>query len=223
MDKLMKHDLEKLEKLYENKVHFMEYPESDLNDWNARKTNFLKASGAPKFIKEILIHKNKKRPHLFFGEAYTSAKLGYTTKEGWFNSWDWLSSESWITGQYSESKDPIINDLKGRFFEDALVKHIGKEKLSDLLEVQKEFPFKPEPPDLWLIDKNNDHHFIEVKRNKDVPSEAQLLGLALIDVCLNFQVHLLWLYEESKNPPNKIKFEGYFEKFYNYKERISAF
>jgi len=218
----MKHDLEKLEKLYENKVFFMDYPESDLKDWKARKTNFLEFSKAPEFIKEILTHKNKKRPRLFFGEAYASAKLGNTTREGWFNSWDWISSKGWITGQYSKSNDPKINDLKDQFYEGALVKYLGKGMLSDLLEVQKDLPLKPEPPDLWLVDKKNDHHFIEVKRNKDVLSEAQLLGLALIDVCLNCQVHLLWLYEESKNPPNKIKFERYFEKFHNYKERITA-
>jgi len=218
----MEHDLRNLRKLSENKVHFMDYPESDLKDWKTRKTNFLESSEAPKFIKEILIHKNKKRPHLFFGEAYVSFKLGNTTKEGWFNSWDWISSKGWMTGQYSKSNDPKINDLKNRFYEGALVNYIGKEKLSDLLEVQKDFSLKPEPPDLWLVDKNNKHYFIEVKRNGDTFSDAQILGLALIYVCLKYQVHLLWLYEERKRPPNKIKLDRYIKKFNKFRENIKS-
>ena len=213
----MEYDLKKLKKLSDNKVHFMDYSESDFMKWKARDNNILKSSQAPKFLKEILIHKQKKRPHLFFGEAYAVSKLGDTTKEGWFNSWDWISSSKWMKGEYSKSKDPVINDLKKQFYEDALVRYIEREKWLTLLKVQKNLSHIPEPPDLWLIDKNNNHHFIEVKRNKDKLSDAQILGLALIDVCLNYQVHLLWLHEENKSPPNNYKLETYIDKFNKFK------
>jgi len=214
----MEHNLEKLKKLSDNKVHFMDYSESDFMKWKARDNNILKSSQAPKFLKAILIHKQKKRPHLFFGEAYAVSKLGDTTKEGWFNSWDWISSNKWMKGEYSKSNDPVINDLKKQFYEDALIRYIETAKWLKLLEVQKNLSHIPEPPDLWLVDKNNNHHFIEVKRNKDKLSDAQILGLALIDVCLNYQVHLLWLYEENKNPPNNYKLEPYIEKFNRFKK-----
>jgi len=216
----MGYDLEKLKKLSDNKVHFMDYSESEFIKWKTRDNNILKSSQAPKFLKEILIHKQKKRPQLFFGEAYAVSKLGDTTKEGWFNSWDWISSNKWMTGEYSKGKDPVINDLKKQFYEDALVRYIEREKWLNLLKVQKNLSHIPEPPDLWLVDKNNNHHFIEVKRNKDKLSDAQILGLALIDVCLNYQVHLLWLYEENKSPPNNYKLEPYIEKFNIFKKLI---
>ena len=77
----MSYDVANLEKLSENKVHLMKYPNSYYEDWKARKTDFLKSSAAPDYIKNILIYKNKERPHLFFGEAYVSMRLGSTIQK----------------------------------------------------------------------------------------------------------------------------------------------
>jgi hypothetical protein len=217
----MEHDLAKLKKLSDGEVHLMSYPELKWEEWSDN-TSFLKSSQAPKFIKDILIHKHKRRTHLFFGEAYVAAQLSNTTEEGWFNSWDWISSYNWIEGRYSRSSDLTINNLKRKFYEDALDKYIGKENFSVLLKVQENFSQKPEPPDLWLIDEQRRHHFIEVKKDDDTLSEAQMLGLALIYVCLRSQIHLLWLYEESKSPPSNQKFSEYIMVFKRFKESIEA-
>lgn len=214
----MLYDVANLEKLSENKVHLMEYPNSYHEDWNARKTDFLKSSAAPDFIKDILIYKNKKRPHVFFGEAYVAMRLGSTTHEGWFNSWDWISSYNWMNGIY-KSKDTFIHGLMDQFYKKAVRKHLV-DKLPKILDVQNQFSLKPEPPDLWVIGNNREHHFIEVKRDNDEPSDEQLLGLLLIHVFLEHHIHIVWLYKEGERPPSDKKIGKYIEKFNNLKDEL---
>jgi hypothetical protein len=95
----MLHDVNKLDKLSEGKINLIQYQSKYYKDWKTRQTHFLKSSTAPNFIKDILIYKNEKRPKLFFGEAYVATVLGNSIDNGWFNSWDWLSSYDWYNGQ----------------------------------------------------------------------------------------------------------------------------
>ena len=137
--------------------------------------------------------------------------VGSTTSAGWFNSWDWISSYNWLNGVY-KSNDPFIHDLMGQFYKNAISKFIGN-RLPKILEVQSRFSLKPEPPDLWFIGNNKKHHFIEVKRGNDKPSDEQLFGLLLIHVFLGYNIHLVWLYEEGTKQPSLRKISKYIEKF----------
>jgi hypothetical protein len=192
-----------LERLSENKVHLMEYSKSYLENWKKCQTDFLKFSEVPKFIKDILIYKNLKRPDLFFGEAFVAMRLANTSTVGWFNSWDWISSDDWSRGIY-KSDDPIIQTLMDNFYNNAVCRYLA-EKLPVMLKLQQNLSIKSEPPDLWLIDKGNKHHHIEVKRGNDRISDEQLLGLLIIHAILGADIHLVWLYEEGARPPSPRK------------------
>ena len=199
----MQDDVIILEKLSEGKIHLMQYKSSYYDDWKSRRTDFLQSSTAPKFIKDILIYKNEKRPHLFFGEAYVAMVLGNSIENGWFNSWDWLSSYDWYNGIYS-SNDSVILELMHRFYNDALHKYLSK-KLPQILDIQPLFFIKPEPPDLWLIGHDGKHHFIEVKRGRDELSDEQLLGLLLIHTILNYDIHIVWLFDGKSKKTKRWK------------------
>jgi hypothetical protein len=214
----MLYDVSNLEKLSENKVHLMEYPNSYYEDWKDRKTDFLKSSEAPDFIKDILIYKNKKRPGLFFGEAYVAMRLGSSTNKGWFNSWDWISSYDWSNGIY-KSNDPFIFDMMHQFYKDALSQYLA-EKLPKILDIQSRFSLKPQPPDFWLIGRNREHHFIEVKRGNDRLSDEQLLGLLLIHAILRHNIHIVWLYEEGTRPPSYGKIGKHIDTFNKLKDKL---
>jgi hypothetical protein len=84
------------------------------------------------------------------------------------------------------------------FYENALMKYIGKEKLSDLQRIGGKMQAKA--PDLWLIDKEGRHYFIEVKKGADSPDKEhkQLIGLALIEKYLKFPTFLVYLHPENK-------------------------
>ena len=214
----MLNDVGILDKLTDNKVHLSEYPQSIYEDWKNQKTAFLKSSAAPDFIKNILIYKNKTRPHLFFGEAYVAMKVGSSIYKGWFNSWDWISSCEWSNGLF-KSKDPFILNMMREFYNDALSKYLVK-KMPKILDIQNKFSLTPEPPDLWLVDRNNEHHFIEVKRGKDRVSKEQLFGLLLINKILKHNIHIVWLYEEGTRPPSKQTIDKYIDTFSELKNKL---
>ena len=102
--------------------------------------------------------------------------------DGWYNSYKWLSSKKWLTG----------NGLETFFekpFHDALIKHFGFKNLSNLQNESKTFftnyaaalhHKKPVAPDLWIIDKNGNHRFIECKLPGDKIGSHQIAGLMLI-------------------------------------------
>jgi len=214
------HDLKCLVTLSDDKCHVMTYQQAELDRWNANDSTLLASSNAPTFLKEILTHKQNARPHLFFGEAFVAAQLGDTIKDGWFNSWDWISSYAWFNGKYSKSrKDPLIDRLKKEFYDLALKRYIDREKFADLMQLQKYASHKPEPPDLWLIDTDDAHHFIEVKRDNDTLSDEQAVGLVLIELAMKHKTHLIWLYEEHSKPP-KDKITRCLERYRDIKARL---
>lgn len=201
----------------EAQIEFMPYPESLLQAWKSGDYSMLTSSNASDYIKRILVHKAKKRPgRRFFGEAFIASRV--EMKEGWYNSFKWLTSDKWITGK----------GLKPEFeqpFHRALSKYIGTDVLANLQRkalslycqekdrflVRKEFK-KPVAPDLWIIDKRGRFRFIESKLPHDTIHPHQLAGLALIKKYLKppFQVavSVVTLYPEG------VDLQSPYSKFY---------
>jgi len=226
----MSFDLRNLKLLSEGEVQSMQYLNEEIKTWKNGDTAMLTSSSAPGFIKSIITH--KKRPESsrhksawYFGEAYVANKLAATTKYGWFSSFKWLYNPNWIVGSaFNSGKDQKITELKKQFYEEAIKPNIDKiKKLHHILKNNKDrFPQKPKAPDLWLIDKDNKRHFIEIKRAevRDKPSDEQLFGLALIEKYLESQVHLVCLYKEGKNGLVCEEFETQIKKFMKFKNII---
>jgi hypothetical protein len=103
-------------------------------------------------------------------------------KYGWYSSFKWLTSEKWLSGI----------SLKPDFekpFHNALIKYFGFDGISNLQKQSRSFfeknayelnNKKPVAPDLWIIDKNGNHRFIECKLPGDKIGEHQKAGLRLI-------------------------------------------
>jgi hypothetical protein len=229
---MMTYDLLKLSKLSDGKVNLMEYSESDRDQWKNGNISMLTSSLAPEFVKAIIKHKKRKESsrHLslwYFGEAFVASKLAHSVKEGWFCSFKWLYDPNWVNGKNpNKEKDEIIAGLKRQFYDSALLKYIGEDRLRDLQSIGKKgkmgLPDKPKAPDLWLIDKKGKSHFIEIKRAEanDTPSDAQLAGLALIEKCLKSPVHLVWLYKSGGRIPGNEKFSEYINKFVKFRKLV---
>jgi hypothetical protein len=222
--------LKNLTKLSEKKINLMEYFEIEEKNWKNGDISMLISSAAPDFIKLIIKHKKRKESsrHLtmwYFGEAFVASKFANSVKEGWFCSFKWLHDPTWINGKNPDrEKDKVIADLKRQFYNKALMKYIGEEKLRNLQNIgkkkQKGTIYKPKAPDLWLVDKNGKSHFIEIKRSEvgDKPSDEQLVGLAIIEKYLKCPVHLLLLYRADKKIPDGERFNNYLKKY----EKIKA-
>ena len=113
------------------------------------------SSRAPRYIKDILVSKAKKRPgKRFFGEAFLATTMDSDMIDGWYGSYKWLSSDKWMTG----------NNLKASFeksFYEALLSRIGANVISDLQRRTGVYfdrykgmlrNKRPVAPDLWLVD-----------------------------------------------------------------------
>jgi len=190
----------------EAQIEFMPYPESLLQAWKSGDYSMLTSSTASDYIKRILVHKAKKRPgRRFFGEAFIASRVAM--KEGWYNSFQWLTSDKWLTGRGLEPEFE-------RPFHRALLKYMGADVLPNLQRkalslysqdrdrflVGKEFK-KPVAPDLWIIDKQGRFRFIESKLPGDTIQPHQLAGLALIKKYLKpssqVTVSIVTLYPEG--------------------------
>jgi len=196
----------------ELKEETVPYKESLLADWGNGNCSMLTSSNASEYIKEIIVHKAKKRPGTrFFGEAYVASLLYKKTKEGWYGSYKWLTSDKWITGK------SLTNQFEKSFYE-ALKKYIGIESLRKIQNGSKNFMFsnkiKPQAPDLWLIDKSGEHHFIECKKGSDKIHSGQLEGLAIIKKYLKGHIKIIHLYPEGSKPPKLIDHTEIFSEIY---------
>jgi hypothetical protein len=193
------------------KNEFMPYPDYLLEAWKYGDYSMLTRSNASEYIKKILVHKAKIRPgKRFFGEAYIASRIDM--KEGWYNSFKWLTANKWVTGKGLE---PIFE----KPFHAALMHHIGKELLYDLQAKSASFyngykeknlegqqHKKPVAPDLWVIDENGRFIFIESKLPGDSINSHQIAGLALIkkhlEVRTQVSVAIINLYPGNLDPEN---------------------
>ncbi len=186
----------------------LSYPESLLEAWKSGEYSMLTMSNASDYIKDILIFKSKRRPgRRFFGEAYIASRI--EMKEGWYNSFKWLTADKWLSG----------DDLDVKFeklFYNELMKNFGVDVLSRLQQNSNRFynshkerfmngkQFqKPVAPDLWLIDREGTFKFIESKLPGDTIGFHQIAGLALISKYLrvsgSVSVSIMHLFPETIN------------------------
>lgn len=210
---MIQYNIESLRSLSHNKICSIPYLDEEINHWKNGNISFLLKSNAPQFIKDILKHKKRENSSRFkstwyFGEGYVASILGDHIQKGWFSSFKWLYDPDWITGKNPEKeKDPIISRLKSEFYTGALKEFIDFNKLTKLQKIWGRE--KPKAPDLWLIDKNNHHYLIEVKKDTDKQDEGnkQLLGLALLEKYFNMSIFIVYLHPENKNPLSDAKEE----------------
>ena len=162
-------------------IRELKYPEHLLSAWKKSDYSLLENSNASDYIKAILLKKAILRPgRRFFGEAFVASKLHMVN--GWYNSFKWLTAKKWLTGIGLE---PIFEEP----FYDALIFHFGFNSISNLQKEARSFfennssnlnRKKPVAPDLWIIDRNGDHYFIECKLPRDHIAPHQKAGLVLI-------------------------------------------
>jgi hypothetical protein len=204
-------------------VTLLSYPLALLEKWKKVDHSFLTSSQAPKYIKDILVSKAKKRPsRRFFGEAFIASTMDTDTIDGWYGSYKWLTSDKWLTGK----------NLKPRFekpFYEALISKIGANAISDLQRHARAcFDMykgelnnsKPVAPDLWLVDKSGKNIFIESKMEGDRIRPHQLAGLALIKKYLKSSVSLVCLYRAGKRPPPSKTIQRYIDRFSAVYEKV---
>ena len=185
------------------------FPSVLLEKWKKGDHSFLDQSTASEFIKEFLIKKAKVRPgKRFFGEAYIASTIRMA--DGWYSSYKWLTQSKWITGHSMKS------EFEKRFHA-ALVEHFDEDTLrtlqdkSNLLFKNYQNQFfhcgkyhKPVAPDLWLVDSEGTHFFLESKLPNDCIRASQVAGRALIAKHLNksnqAHVSLISLCPENSKP-----------------------
>ncbi len=102
----------------------MSFPPAFLKRWRNGDYSLLTSANIPSYIKQIIIQKTKMRPgRRFFGEAFVAVSMSKEIKDGFYNSYKWMTAEKWYTGK----------GLKPEFekpFYDGLHKYIGTENLS---------------------------------------------------------------------------------------------
>ena len=145
-------------------------------------------SGNYTYLKRILASKAMKRAERrpnsswFFGEAYVATNVEHI--EGYYVPFEWLTNRRFAgVGAFREgSARRYQEELKT-----ALSKHFPTQLTAlqqDAARLQGVIGEKPMPPDLWLIDHDGNHRFIEVKLPGDTVNSHQFAGLALIATCL---------------------------------------
>ena len=201
------------------KTEYMTFPDNLLQKWRTGDYTMLTQSRASDFIKRILLFKKARRApdQRFFGEAFIATNTGMIN--GYFNSYQWLTAAKWVNGK------GLKPDLEMPFHK-TLMEHFGKDAMTNLQQKaislyhneKAQLSKKPATPDLWIIDKNNHHRFIESKLPDDNISEKQLAGLALIKKYLGeiapISVSLVCLYPENCKRPEQKDCSQEFLRFY---------
>jgi hypothetical protein len=216
----------------ELKEVLLAYDKPLLYQWKQGNIDMLLNSSAPGYCKKIIQHKKReesKRRYQawYFGESYVAAQKGDTVKYGWFNSYHWLAEEEWANENYVAPREKFAMDeeLKTEFNQ-ALLDNIGL-KLVKKIQTQvnilydnfkKDLKYsKPKAPDLWFIDKNGKHHFIEVKmRPQDTAKNHQVAGLVVLYKCLNASVKVVRIYERHKLKPEAHNYSAVFNKYFSF-------
>lgn len=213
--------LTRLKSLSDHNICSISYCPNIFENWIKGDISFLINSDAPVFIKDILKHKKREdskgdKSSRFFGEGYLSGLLGAQVKEGWYSSFQWLSDPDWVSGRNPEKeRDPVIAELKSRFFKDAIKKYVGLNRLAEMQIIGSTIEAKA--PDLWLVDKKNKQYFIEIKKESDEPNFKQFLGLALLEKCLTVPTFIVYLYPEDEDQLSIKKQNKWLDDYYSAK------
>jgi hypothetical protein len=163
----------------------LSYPPDYLTEWSRKDCRMLTSSKACDYLKDILTAKVFRRGggRRFFGEAYVAANIKH--RSGYYGSFKWLTNPRF-------SSDRPFPEGSTRIFQEelrtALWKHFGRRQLEKLRERARDLEnttgVRPVAPDLWLVDRQGNHRFIEVKLPGDRVRPSQLAGMALIKSCL---------------------------------------
>ncbi len=78
----------------------MPFPPEFLKRWQNGDYSLLTSANIPSYIKQIIVKKAKVRPgRRFFGEAFVAVSMSKEIKDGFYNSYKWLTAKKWITGK----------------------------------------------------------------------------------------------------------------------------
>ncbi len=196
----------------ELKEDIVPYRKALLEAWINGDYSMLTSSTSSDYIKKIIVRKAKKRPGTrFFGESFVSSLLYKKMNEGWYSSYQWLTSDQWLTGKSLTSRFE-------KLFYEALHTHLGTDPLTKIQNNSKNFLYKnkikPRAPDLWLIDKSGEHHFIECKKGSDKIHCGQIESLAIIKKYLKCLIRIINLYPEGSKLPKQIDYTEIFSRIY---------
>lgn len=217
---------------FELKEDLLGYDNIFLEQWKKGNINILLNSSAPEYIKKIIRHKKRdgsrrKYQEWYFGESYVAVKKSETTKHGWFNSYHWLAEEEWADENYIFPREQFSIDRELKIeFRQALKDNIGFDLVKKIQRhanilydnFQKDLEdSKPKAPDIWLIDNEGKHYFIEVKmRPKDTAANHQVAGLAILHKYLNASIKVIRLYDKQRPEPEKNNYSIEFNKYYSF-------
>jgi hypothetical protein len=169
----------------------MFYPPNSLRNWGKKDYSMLTSSTASDYLKAILFDKVTKRCNgrRFFGEAYVAAKIEH--RHGYYGSF------KWVTNPRFSNYRPFPKGPTKQYKEElrtALFKHFGKRQIEKLqrhaMDITNATGVRPVATDLWLVDRQGNHRFIEVKLPNDRVRPQQLKGMYLISSCLRVNTQL---------------------------------
>ena len=180
----------------------MSFPPAILERWRNGDYSLLTSADIPSYIKQIIVHKAKVRPsRIFFGEAFVAVSFSSKIKDGFYNSYKWMTVKKWITGK----------GLKPEFekpFYEGLHKYIGTENLKEIQKRSNKYREshdgnKPVASDLILIGNSGRLMFFEIKLPGGTIRPNQIPGLAILKSFepLNADVRIISLYPENATPP----------------------
>lgn len=158
-----------------------------LDAWKKRDYSMHTQSDASDYLKSILSFKasrsGKKRGlKRFFGEAFVAANTPML--DGWYNSYHWLINDNWVFGHNLKGFPEEPMPYKKVFYNNAIVQHIWFENLRKFQKHSRDYENitgnYPKAPDLFIINKENNFVFMEVKLPDDKVNEQQEDGLKLI-------------------------------------------
>ena len=199
-----------------------EFPPGELKIWEAGDYGLLERSESSAYLKRLLVERAEVRPRYFFGEAWIVACVRPHVK-GVYGSFKWLTAQKWSRSslwkprlwyekEYKQQLSQYVPFLDDMRLEARKMKVPGIGVSSDKKKRKK---LSPSEPDLWLIDNEERHHFIEAKIHpRDEATQQQVAGLALIASHflkhgLSVSTEILTLYEKGSKPPSQ-----YIEKQY---------
>ena len=133
------------------KEEMMPFSPEFLERWRNGDYSLLTSANIPSYIKQIIVQKAKVRPgRRFFGEAFVAVSMSKEIKDGFYNSYKWLTAEKWITGKGFKS-------VFEKPFYDGLHKYIGTKNLKEIQKLSNKYREghdgnMPVASDLILID-----------------------------------------------------------------------
>lgn len=166
-------------------------------------TDFERSARSSDFVRLLKrkVRGRSARTHRFFGEAFVASQTVH--REAYYGSFKWLTNPRFARDRKLAAKDQ-------EHFRRALHDHFGQKRIDKLQRVVTEMSRtcrkalarkSPTAPDLWLVDRQGHHRFIEVKLPGDSVAPHQLAGMAAIATVLgtaNVSVEVVHLHNDDR-------------------------